>query len=571
MSDAQPSLLGAALRDLSRLRDVAVIVARHGFGELLQHSPLGLRLLGSSELPEEDSALRGASAADRFAHLLSELGPTFIKLGQILSMRRDLLPAEMIASLEKLQDDARPLPFEDIREAVEAELGAPLADLFRDFEAEPLATASIAQTHLATTHAGDRTVVKVQRPGIEKTLRGDLDLLFLAAQVLEASIDEAQLMGTSDVVEEFERGLLRELDFREELGNLLRARQLLDPAHQVTVPRPYPELSGRRVLTMQYFEGASLRSLEPGTERAKHAISEVVHSACKQVLIDGFFHGDPHSGNILIDAEGTLCMIDLGLAGSLSDAQREDLVALALAILSADDGAIARMLIKMGTPTQRVHLSELRAEVERLRTRYLDVESLGDVDSTGLAQELVEAAQRFRIKLAPEYSILSKAAATIEGLVRHLDPEVDLAGIARPYVQQVMLGRLSPGSFMRGMAGEAGTLANLARELPGHLDQILHDVETGNLQIRALSPALDEVPNLLHQLGGRIGLTGLATALTLAAAILLSGSGLAGWQVLLGTSAALGAVLAWVVLFWWHLLGRGKPLRLRPLVRLFRR
>ena len=322
---------------------------------------------------------------------------------------------------------------------------------------------------------------------------------------------------------------------------------------------------------MQYFEGEPLRALEPGSDRARRAVEEVVHSACKQVLVDGFFHGDPHAGNILIDADGRLCMIDLGLAGTLNESQRDDLVAMAMAIISADSGAIARSLLKMGTPTQRVSLAELREEVERLRSKYLAGTSLGEIDSAGLAQEFTEAAQRFRIKLAPEYAILSKAAATIEGIVRHLHPDVDLAEIARPYVQQVMLRRFSPGSIVRDLMGQAGSLSSLARDLPGHLDQILHDVETGNLQIRAISPAIDEVPDLLHQLGGRIGATALATSMTLAAAILFAAREPESWQLVLATTCALIAVAAWLVLFWWHLLGRGKPLRLRPMLRWLRR
>jgi ubiquinone biosynthesis protein len=568
---AAPSLFGAAVRDLGRLRDVAVIVARHGFGELVLRTPLGQRLFGRERLPAEEAGLETASAAVRFTRLLAALGPTFIKLGQILSMRRDLLPAETIAALETLQDDAPVLPFATVRQAVEEGLGAPLAELFADFDREPLATASIAQTHRATTHAGEPVVVKVQRPGIEQTMRGDLDLLYLAAQVLEASIDEVQLLGASQVVEEFERGLLRELDFREELGNLLTARQRLDPERHVTVPRPYPELSCRTVLTMQYFAGEPLRKLEPGSERARHAVEEILHAAFKQVMIDGFFHGDPHAGNILIDASGTLCMIDLGLAGELSQAQRDDLVSLAIALISGDSGGVARMLLKMGTPTQRVNLSELRAEVERIRAKYLAVTSLAEIDSAGFAEDFAEAAQRFRIKLAAEYSILSKAGGTIEGIVRHLHPEVDLPGIARPYVEQVLAQRFSPASMVRDALGEAGVLGAMARRLPGQLDQILHDAETGNFQVRAVTPALDDLPDLVHQLAGRLGLAAFAASLTLAAAIVLPDAAPRWWQTALCVACVVGASSAWTVLFWWQLVGRGKPLRLRPLVRLFRR
>lgn len=567
----RPSLVGVAIRDLGRLRTVAAVVSRHGFGELLMRTPLGLRLFASEAPPAGDAALGEATAAERFSRLLGALGPTFIKLGQILSMRRDLLPAEWIAALETLQDQAPVLPFETIRDEVEAGLGARLVDLFAGFEREPLATASIAQTHLATTLGGERVVVKVQRPGIEAIMRSDLDLLFLAAQVLEASIDEMQLLGISDVVTEFEKGLLRELDFREELSNLLTARKLLDPERHVGVPRPHPELSCRTVLTMQLFEGAAIRKLEPRSAAARHALEEIVHAACKQVFVDGFFHADPHAGNILVDGSGTLCMIDLGLVGRLSQAQRDELVTLLFATMTGDSASIARVLLRMGTPTQRVNLADLRTEIERIRQKYLAVETLDAVDSAGFAQEFAEAAQRFRIKLAPDYSILVKAATTVEGLVRTLHPQADIVGIARPYVQQVLSRRLSPGALLQNLAGEATELAALVARLPAQLDQVLHDVETGNLQVRAVTPALDEMPSLLHQMSGRIGLTAFAFAMTLCAALLLPEQDPDWVRVALAAACALVASGAWTVLFWWHVVGRGKPLRLAPLLRLLRR
>ena len=565
------SLLGTAVRDLARLRSLAVAVALHGFGELVMRTPLGRRLFHGGELPGGDAELARGSPAVRFASLLGSLGPTFTKLGQILSMRKDLFPADWIAALETLQDRAPVVPFDEIRGVVEAGLGAPLEELFASFDREPMATASIAQTHVATTLGAARVGVKVQRPGADATMRSDLDLLYLAAQVLEASIDEMQLLGLSDVVAEFEKGLLRELDFREELSNLFRARKLLDPERSLTVPRPYPELSCRTVLTMQLFPGRSLRNLEPGSDAAKRAIEEILHGACKQVFIDGFFHGDPHAGNLLVNDAGTICMIDLGLMGHLTEAQREDLVALIFAIITNDSGAIARILLRMGTPTQRVNLAELRAEIERIRTKYLAVSSVAEVDSSDFAQAFAEAARHFRIKLASEYSILTRAATEVEGLVRSLHPEADLIAIARPYVQQALARRLSPMALIQDLAGEASGLASLVRGLPGQLDQILHDVESGSFQMRVVTPELDTVPGLLHQMAGRLGLAAFAASLSVCAAIVLPPAGAHWLRWLPFAALVLGAAGGWSVLLGWQAVGRGKPLRLAPILRLFRR
>jgi ubiquinone biosynthesis protein len=569
--EPQPSLMGVAVRDLGRLKRVSTIIARHGFGELLMRTGLGKRLYAGEHVPDGDSTITREPPAVRLTKLLAALGPTYIKLGQILSMRKDLFSPEAIAALEKLQDDAPALPFSDIKAQVEKGLGAPIEELYAEFSTEPLATASIAQTHLAKTHAGEQVVVKVQRPGIDQVMRSDLDLLYLGAQMLEASIDEMQLLGVSRIVEEFERGLLRELNFQKELGSLLAFRQNLDPTRKVMVPRPHPELSSKTVLTMDFFRGKPLRALTPNTPEAKSAVEEVVHAACKQVFIDGLFHGDPHSGNILINDQGILCMLDLGMVGTLTPEQRDDVVSLIIATITGDSGSIARILLRMGTPTERVSIGDLKREIERIRGQYLVVGSLGDYDSAGFAEEFAKAAGKFRIKLAPEYAILIKAAATIEGIVRHLYPKVDLVGIAQPYAKQILAQRYDPQRIARELLGEATGLGAALRTLPDQLDQVLHDFDTGNVQIRAVTPELDLLPATLHQVGSRIVLGMFAVSMTLATAVVLPTDTAQTLRVVLAVCCGLLATGAWTILFWWHFVGRGKPVRLTPLIRFFRR
>ena len=412
-SNQPESVFGVAIRDINRLRHLVTIGTRHGFGEIVARSPLGKRFGGG----EDEDGVEKHPAPVRFRELLEELGPTWIKLGQILSTRHDLLPKEWIDALAELQDNTPVVAFEDIQKVVEDALGKTLEEAFAQFDREPLATASIAQTHLATTHAGERVVVKVQRPNIETSMRGDLDLLYIGARMLESTIEELQLYSPSEIVAEFERGLLRELNFANELNNLETARTLLEPGRPVVVPKPYAELSSKTVLTMEYFRGKPVRSLERGSPMAKAAAAEIVRSAARQVFVDGFFHGDPHAGNMLINDEGTLCMIDLGLVGRLSVEQREQIVSLVIAAFTNDTSSMASTLLAMGTPTQRVNLAELKADISRIRREQLDVGSLDNMDSGAFVQEFAAAAVKYRIKLAPEYSIMIKAAATLEGVV----------------------------------------------------------------------------------------------------------------------------------------------------------
>ena len=567
------SVLGVVVRDLARLERVGRTVARHGFGELLARSPLSRLLFKDTSVPEGDAELRGAPRAVRFRKLLEALGPTYVKLGQILSMRGDVLPQDYVEALQSLQDSAPEMPYADVKRVIQDGLGMPVEELFDEIDEKPLGTASIAQTHLARTKSGERVVIKVQRPGIETTMRGDLDLLYLAAKVLEATIDEAEVYSPSGIVVEFERALVRELDFRSELDNLVKARSFLDPTRKITVPKPHPELSCKSVLTMSFFDGIPLRKLEPGSARAKWAVEELLHVACKQVALDGFFHGDPHPGNILISEDDTICLIDLGLMGTLTPAQREDLVTLILAAIVNDVATLARVLLRMGTPTQRVNMTEFKDEIARIRTKHLTgLKHFADYDSQAFAQEFAAAAAKHRIKLAAEYAVLSKAGATVEGIIRTLAPEADVVGIARPYAESVLKERYSPQRLLEEAMGGVTGVGSLIRGLPAQLDQVLHDVETGNLQVRAVTPSLDGIAPMLHQLGSRIALALFATSLSVAGAVLLPRDPVTFHRVpIIAVLCILVAAGAWTVLWWWHWVGSGKRLRIAPLVQFFRR
>jgi ubiquinone biosynthesis protein len=565
-------ILGIAARDVGRLQRVAGIVVKHGFGEVLMRVPFATQVLGI-DASRAKAEVTG-TAPERFARLLGALGPTYIKLGQVLSMRSDLLPRDYVVALTALQDRAPVIPLEKVTRAIEEGLGRSVAELFETFDEEPLATASIAQTHRATTKDGRTVVVKVQRPGISDTMRGDLDLLYLAARGLEAGIDDLRLLAPSLIISEFEKALLRELNFSAELANLVRMRQLLIGAEGIIVPEPLPELSCRTVLVMEYFAGIPVRDLEPGSDRAKAVITKLLDVMTKAILVDGFFHGDPHSGNILIGEDGTICLIDLGLVGTLSPEQREDIITLVLGTIADDASTVSRVLLKMGTPTERVNIGELKAEITRVRAQYVMVKSVAELDSQRFVEEFANAAHKYRVRLATEYSILVKSVATIEGLVRRLHPGVDAIAVIKPHAERLLTDRYSPQALLQQALGGATGIASLIRTVPNHLDQILHDLETGNVQVRPQTPKLDLLPDRIYQSTSRLGVAIFSSAMTISAALVVPD----GWahpmqwfKIVLFLSLSTFSLAGWVTMWWWHFLGQGKKLRLAPLIQLFRR
>lgn len=565
----QVSLLGVAARDLKRLHVVFKIIARHGFGEIFLRSAIGK--LFFTDVSVDGNTGGQMPAALRFRKLLEEMGPTYIKFGQIMSMRPDIMPASYITALEGLQDQTPGVAFEAIQAVVERSLGRPLAEAFHSFDRKALATASIAQTHRAVTLGGDEVVVKVQRPGIEQTMRGDLSLLFMLAKALELGIEEMRLIAPADFVVEFERALLSELDFTEELDNLKQARELLDPRQQVTAPKPYPELSSRMVLTMEFFPGQSLRHVVPFSPEAKHVVSEVLRSTFKQIFIDGFFHGDPHSGNILVNEKGKLCLIDFGLVGRLRADQKADLITLVIAVMTKDATTLSRVFLRMGTPLKRVNLLELRAEIARILDVYMNIGSFKELKSRQLADELVNAAQKYQIKLASEYSLLMKATLTVEGIVRSLYPDIDAMALAKPFIRQLMGARFSPAEMLSDSLSQIKGLPDLLKQIPGQIDQILHDSQAGNLQVRSLTPQLDLLPQTVHYMGSRLVLSLFAGSMTMVTAIFLAmehRQTLHNWLIGL---AALMALSSWMLLLGWHFVQIGRPYRATAFLQFFRR
>jgi ubiquinone biosynthesis protein len=559
-----------AVQDLKRLREISVVVVRHGFGELWDRAKiwdvLGRREDGDRPSREEIRA----TSARRFRETLAELGPTFIKLGQILSSRPDILPLDFIAELSLLQDRAAPMPVATVFDLIEKGLGRPAPKLFAAIDPEPMASASIAQVHRARLPTGEEVVVKVQRPAIEAQIRSDTDLLAYLARFLEGVIEETGIYTPSGIVSEFRAAMLLELDFENEARNIEEFAKTHADRPYVVIPRLYRELSSRTVITMEELKGVKLKTVLddpafPGVDR-KQLARHVLEASFQQLFNDGLFHGDPHPGNVMVMEGNRIGLLDFGLVGRLSKQMQESIIVLVLATSLRDPDTVARLLYKVGVPDQRINLHHFRQEIHDILERYMGLK-LSEVDSGVLMAELVDLAMKYKIKIPKEYAVLSKASATTEGIVRQLDPDLDVTQAALPYARQLLYDRYSPGSMSGGFLRLLLQLQGFLQDTPQQLSQILMDLEGGKFNVQVRSDELARLNTNVKALGILLFSGMLAAGLIVGAFSLVGraseGAGTTVWPIAALVGLALSAMLFGAALTWTLLGGRLKKISVR--------
>ena len=489
------------LGSIGRFRHIAAVVARHGLGHLLDRQRARSKAK-AGDAPEEVEPEIGGAAARRFRAILEDLGPTFIKFGQVLSTRADLLPPGFAETLSTLQDDCPPMPQADVEQALRCGLGKPITELFRELDIKPVASASIAQVHRAVTHGGDEVAVKIQRLGVRERILDDLDFLRYLAQLVETIVEESGVVTPRDIVDEFESAFLAELDFEREAQMIRRFRANLEGKERTyIVPKVYDELSSRTVLTMEFVRGRRVTSLEPMHDPKKIA-TNMVHAAFEQMFVDGLFHADPHPGNLWVLDDNRLALLDFGCVGQISYAMRETLVVMAISIGMRDADTVSRLLYRIGIPDQRVSLFKLRDACASLFDQYLhDQTTLAHVEAAELLKELFDLAARFRVRIPSEYALIARASVVVEGLIRKLDPDLEMLKTAGPYIHKLIQEQLTVPDIQDNALKNLVRARGFLRDLPTTAAQILMDLENGKLQIQFENPRLETIARNIDALG----------------------------------------------------------------------
>jgi ubiquinone biosynthesis protein len=473
-----------AVGDLNRLRQILGVIVKHGFGDMLDRARIFERLKIRKPHPEED---RARAPAERLVRMLTELGPTFIKMGQLLSTRPDVIPEEYINALRTLQDQAPPFPYSEVVRIVSEELGDEPDKLFSEFETEPCASASIAQVHRATTIDGRKVVVKVKRPGIERTVKRSLDIVYYLAHMIEAIVEEGALYNPAGIVREFDRAIGLEMDLDREAKSLRTFYNNFRERQTLIIPEPLEDLSGPSVLTMDRLEGQHVNEIEPGSQLARQAAMNLIEGFYQQTFEDGFFHADPHPGNFLIMADGKIGLMDFGQIGTLNQTQRSTLVLLGLGIILKDADTVSRLVYRIGSQTRRADLGQLKKDIKETLESSLEAE-LGQIDSAKVLGRLLDLSWDHQVRIPAEYTLATKAMVTVEGIVRKLYPSLEPAAVATPYVKKLLVEHYSLDDIKGGVGRALLQLSNLLNEVPQQVSQILMDLESGRMSVQINDP-----------------------------------------------------------------------------------
>lgn len=480
-------------RDAARLRDIVAVLVRHGFGAFVQVLRLQDRWYASLLRERGDGVVAQLPIERRILHALQDLGPTFIKLGQMLSTRPDLLPAALIAELQSLQDSVPPLAIAEVRALVRAELGCELEEVFAEFDPTPLATASIAQVHAARIRdVPEAVVVKVQRPNLRPQLEADLEIMGFLARALEANFPETKLFSPVGMVDEFERSILEEIDFHHELENLERFRRNFTETPSVHFPTPYPELCTARVLTMERIEGRKISLITAQTHDVEQVVRTALDAVLQMIFLDGFFHGDLHPGNALVSDDGTLCFVDFGLCGRLTPRQRDLLIDLLAAIVQQDFEGVARQFWNMAihgresTPDFRT----FESDVVRCAERWFAGKTMADIEFGKVLGDLISLALKHRIRMPPDYTMTFKAFITMEGVGKQLQPDLDILAAAQPHVARLLAQRYQPRRILETGYAAVRDLADVLGTVPEATRAVIEDVRAGRTVINVESQEL---------------------------------------------------------------------------------
>ncbi|WP_440898026.1 ABC1 kinase family protein [Amphibacillus sp. Q70] len=543
------------LRHLQRYKDIIVAFSRNGLGFLLEQMGLhDLHVIPKRLYKERNPKAEEKTLGERIRLILEELGPTFIKVGQIASTRPDLFSDEIIQELEKLQTHVPPFPFHEAKEIIESELGRPIEDIFQEIDSEPLAAASIGQVHVGVLKTGEQVAIKVQRPNIQEKIETDFEILKEMATLAELRMEWAVRYRARDVVKEFASMIRDELDYIIEARNVNRISKQLEDDDSVLIPAIFTEFTSSKVLVMEYVEGVKLSDVVEqkvaGFDQ-KEVADHLARITFQQVLIDGFFHADPHPGNILIRPDNQLVLLDFGMVGRLTVAMKEQFGLLLISMMREDIEGMVEHLLEMGITSSEIDRQGLLDDIELLMDKYYRA-ALSEISLAEAVRELFQIAHKHQIELSPDYTILGKTLLTLEGTIAQLDPDLSIVEVAKPFGQRLLRERYRPRKIAQQMIGQLSEFADLFTTLPKQLKNLSSVIKGNKIRLEIDIPDLDSLLKKMDRISNQLSFAIVLLAFSIIMVGLIIGSALSGQPSVLWSLPAIeiGSFVALFLFLW---------------------
>jgi len=519
------NVIGRTYRHLNRYSQILGILFKYGFGDIIarlnieEYLEIGLRMISKKDMTKSEKL----KTSERMRMAVEELGPAYIKLGQVFSTRSDLIPPDFIEEFSKLQDHVTPSPFNEIRKILETELNGTVEELFEFIDENAMASASIGQVHKARLKDGEPVAVKVQRPGIQKIIEVDLEIMLHLATLMEEHIEEIALHRPVKIIEEFTRIIEKEIDYTVEADNMERfARQFSDEP-TIHVPILFRDMTTERILTMEFVKGikvSQISKLEGAGLDRKIINDRGADIFLQQIFVHGFFHADPHPGNIFILPENIICLLDFGMVGSVDRKTRENFVDLIESVVNQDESATARILLKLTLWDDEPDIRMLERELSEFMGHHL-YKSLKDIRLGKLLQDLLEISFRHRLRIPPDIFLMMKAFGTIEGVARLLDPDFDMVARTAPFVKQIILERLSPRRIAKHLFLLSSELLKFVRQFPEDTLEITRLIRQRKMVINLEHKGFEEVLATWDRISNRISFSLIIAALIIGSALIV--------------------------------------------------
>lgn len=510
------------LRNIRRIRQILIIFAKYGFRDIIDRIPIAKKIVPHKV---QERFLK-KSSAKRLRLALEELGPTFIKFGQLLSVRADILPPDFIHELSKLQDEVSPLPFETIKSVVEEELKFPIETLFSSFDREPIASASLAQVYRAITKEGDKVVVKIQRPNVKEIIYTDLAIMETIASWIEREIRETREYEPLEKVKEIGKNLKSELNFINEGRAVDRFRTNFKDDESILIPKMYWNLSTSKALTLEYIEHVKITDidlLEKAGLSRKELTQRGVDFIFRQVFEHGFFHADPHPGNVLVTIDGKIVLLDFGLTGSLDDEMIDRLSQLMIAAVNKNVDKIIDVFIELGVIKEEMDIRELKSDLRIFIDKYYGV-SLARIEVREIIDDTFEISRKYGLNFPRDFILLAKALSTVEGIAHQLDPEFDIIEHLKPFIKKLIEKRYSPKRLLKVVSEILAEYSILFKNLPGDLVLILRKIREGRLQVEFQHKGLENLISQAERSANRLSFSLIIAALIVGSSLIMQTS-----------------------------------------------